>query len=149
MSEMFGGSNGSSAVTRRRLSKDPNFISSSPSYGVRQGLIADSERRLPSGIQDLRADRRIPTSLSVRVGGEWQQIAGDVSAQGALLLMPEELASNRVELKVSLSGSEQTWEVVGNVLAAEDRPKRIAYHVRFDERVPAIAAEIEAQRNRS
>lgn len=114
---------------RRRLRRESSSFS--PSYGVRKGFIADVERPLPPDQKNLRRSPRLRASFDVLLDGERRRVAGDVSAEGAMFLLPHPSASNEVELFLQPPG--EAWEIraTGRIIDRQPRATRVAHRVRF------------------
>lgn len=115
---------------RRRFKKQPGLLCA-PSFGVRNGFVADVERPLPPGVAPQRRAPRIPSSFHLRVGEAWVRVAGDVSAGGALVLFGEKLETPEAELMLELADGSARWRARGQVIGIERRGSRYAHHVRF------------------
>jgi hypothetical protein len=113
------------ARSRRKLKKVESF---SPSYGVRNGYVADVER--PTA-KNQRAARRVPTSFDVFVDGVWRHVAGDVSAGGALFLLPEGARIEKVTIVIKGSDPKHQWKLSGIIRRISRRGERFAHHVQF------------------
>lgn len=116
---------------RRTFKKKSSKPEISASRAVRQGRIADVEKGAPAGRASRRRARRIPTSLRIQVEGGWRRVATDISAGGALLLLPERLEVPSVVISIELKDGSGKWEVVGEIIRRMRRGDRIAHHVHF------------------
>jgi hypothetical protein len=123
------GSAGGSRIRRRFRNKGPMGIS--PSFGVRNGFMADVERPLPAGEKAKRKGPRIPTSFRIKIGEAWHRVAGDVSAGGLLILYPEQILVDEVAVSIELRDGSGVWNATCEILRCVPRGQRFAHHIRF------------------
>lgn len=102
------------------------------SRAVREGYVADVERPPPPGVPSKRASKRIPTTVLVKLGDAWLRTPADISAGGALLLMPNRFEDREVQIRIELADGSGKWEVTGRILRRDARGKRVGHHVQFD-----------------
>lgn len=141
MYDVFGNSSGLQA--KRRFKKRPALALSS-SFGVRNGFVAGAERPLPAGVENLRAARRLPLTFEVGLEGKRLRVAGDLSAGGAMFLLPYAAGSHQVEVFFRVPGEGEERRVQGQLLACYTRGRRFAHHVRFVQvQADQLAAAIE------
>jgi hypothetical protein len=138
-------SSGSGLKGRRSFKKGKEGAPISASRGVRQGRVADTEKAPVKGVPSRRRARRIPTSLRLKVGEGWRRVAADISAGGALLLLPERLEDATVTLAIELKDGTGKWEAQADVIRRERRGDRIAHHVHFTQpqKLAGLAEAIE------
>lgn len=129
MDDIFKGLGG---LKHRRALKGGKTSGIPASMGVRLGYVADVERAPPEGVPSKRQNKRIPTSVRILRDGEWQRVAGDLSAGGALLLLEGEVDASHLELVVELADGTGKWHTHATVLRLEPRGRRVAHHLRFD-----------------
>ncbi len=127
MDNFFGGRGGGALRLKRKLEKDPSQRFS-PSYGVRNGFLADVERTREDG-NNQRGAKRVPASFEICFDGTWTRLSGDLSAGGALVLSEKKAESTEVQVRIKLDGTE--WTLTGEVLNVQRRAQRFAHHVKF------------------
>lgn len=128
---MYDAISGAGGLRGRRSFKKKAAGKIPASRAVRQGRIAAAEKPLPEGVASKRKARRIPTSLRVQIEGTWRRVAADISAGGALLLLPERLERSSVVVAIELKDGSGKWEVTAEIIRREKRGERYAHHVRF------------------
>jgi|GEM_PF-5317308 len=139
---MYDAISGIGGLKGRRSFKDKPVARVSASRAARRGLIAEAEAKVPAGVASKRKARRIPTTLRIQVEGTWRRVAADISAGGALLLLPERLELREVVVAIELKDGSGKWEATAEILRRERRGDRIAHHTRFTK--PSEVAGLEA-----
>lgn len=129
MDDIFKGSGG---LKHKRALKGKKTEGISASMGVRLGYVADVERPPPEGTPSKRQSKRIPTSVRILRDGQWHRVAGDLSAGGALLLLDGSVDTPELEVVIELADGSGKWHAHAKILRREQRGRRIAHHLRFD-----------------
>lgn len=130
MDNVFRGSGG---LKNRRNLKGKKETSIPSSMGVRLGYVSDVERPPPEGVPSKRRSRRIPTSVHILRDGSWMRVAGDLSGGGALLLLDSRIEESELEMTIELADGSKKWHALAQVLRREQRGRRIAHHLRFND----------------
>jgi hypothetical protein len=138
MPDVFSGAGG--LGVRRRLSSKSNAFN--PSFGVRKGLLADGDKVAEGAEGNRRKSRRWPLSFEVAVAGRRMRVAGDLSAGGAMVLLPTEVAVPEMTLFVKDPSTGTEHSATGKVVSVRRRGARFAHGVAFGE-TAAFAAMLE------
>jgi hypothetical protein len=109
-------------------------------YGVRRGLIADIDRPLPAGQQNLRSSTRVRTSFEIILDGNRRRVTGNVSAGGVMFLLAKPLIASSVEVVLPKTARSPEIRAVAHLLACHAQGPRVAHRACFSKQ--ANRAEI-------